>query len=403
MTATRRAVPRVVFLSAHLPSANSTQAGQRVAYDHLQLLAQTFPVDLIAFANAAERLDMDGSVNALCQRVEIIPVTTWTRIRGAISRPDLPTYIALRASGRITRMVAQLCEQSSNVVLWAEYTQMAQYIRSLNGSVRRTVLVCQDVLGQLCERYARLKSWPVAQLTRVECSRLARWEAKVVKQASVAVTMSEKDRILLRQLGAYNVVVAYPRAQFAPTRQPECAIGTEPTMMFFGAMDRSENHEAVVWFLEMVLPAIRSVIPNVRVLIVGAHPARALLALCQQTQGVDVTGYVPDPRPWFAETWFGIVPLQSGAGLKVKVVEFLAQGLPVVTTTIGSEGITAQGEDGLIVSDTAVEFARHCIVLLGDRDKCRFLGQAAHRWFTTSYRPQEFGSDGVRKLVLGYP
>ena len=139
-----------------------------------------------------------------------------------------------------------------------------------------------------------------------------------------------------------------------------------------------------------------------RVLSVGADPRSALLGLGQQTPGVDVTGYVPDPRPWFAEAWFGIVPLQSGAGLKIKVIEFLAQGLPVVTTTIGSEGITAQGEDGLIVSDTTVGFARHCIVLLGDRAKCRSLGQAAHRWFTTSYQPQEFGPDGVRKLVLGY-
>src|SRR6266550_3703757 len=141
MTATRRAAPRVVFLSAHLPSANSTQAGQRVAYDHLQQLAQTFPVDLVAFANAAERLDMDGSLNALCRHITIVPVTTWTRIRGAISRPDLPTYVALRASRRVSSMLVQLCEESSNVVLWAEYTQMAQYIRSLHGLVRRTVLV----------------------------------------------------------------------------------------------------------------------------------------------------------------------------------------------------------------------------------------------------------------------
>src|SRR5947208_6374635 len=79
------AAPRVVFLSAHLPSANSKQAGQRVAYDHLQQLAQTFPVDLVAFANAAERLDMDGSLNALCRHITIVPVTTWTRIRGARS------------------------------------------------------------------------------------------------------------------------------------------------------------------------------------------------------------------------------------------------------------------------------------------------------------------------------
>src|SRR2546429_449355 len=85
--------------------------------------------------------------------VMIVPVTTWTRVRGVISRPDLPTYVALRASGRVKSVLAQLCKESSNVVLWAEYTQMAQYLRSVTGSVRRTVLVCQDVLGQLCERY----------------------------------------------------------------------------------------------------------------------------------------------------------------------------------------------------------------------------------------------------------
>src|SRR6266550_1807880 len=124
MTGSRTVGPRVVFLSAHLPGGNSTQAGQRVAYDHLRNLAQTFPVDLVAFANAAERLEIDGSLNALCRHITIVPVTTWTKIRGAISRPDLPTYVALRASRRVSSMLMQLCEESSNVVLWAEYTQM---------------------------------------------------------------------------------------------------------------------------------------------------------------------------------------------------------------------------------------------------------------------------------------
>jgi len=173
-------------------------------------------------------------------------------------------------------------------------------------------------------------------------------------------------------------------------------------MMFLGAMDRKENHEAMLWFLDAVFPTLRSTIPSARLLIVGAHPRPALLELCQKIEGVEVTGYVLDLQPLFAKAWLAIAPLRSGAGLKIKVVECLAQGLPVVTTAIGSEGITADKGDGLIVFNEAREFARACGELFMDREACRSLGHAARRWFSTSYQPHEFGPDDARKLVLGH-
>src|SRR6267142_2683348 len=99
--------PRVVFLSAHLPSASSKQAGQQIAYDHLRELAQVFPVDLVSFANRAEYLDLDASLSALCEGVTIVRVTNATRLRGVLLRPDLPTYVALRASHRVLRLLVR--------------------------------------------------------------------------------------------------------------------------------------------------------------------------------------------------------------------------------------------------------------------------------------------------------
>src|SRR5690606_17123238 len=112
----------------------------------------------------------------------------------------------------------------------------------------------------------------------------------------------------------------------------------EPAILFCGAMDYNPNIDALRWFFAEMHPAILQRVPNLKTLIVGKDPAPEVKAYSARP-GVTVTGGVPDVRPYYKKAWLQIVPLRIGGGTRLKIVESLGVGTPVVSTTIGAQGL----------------------------------------------------------------
>jgi glycosyltransferase involved in cell wall biosynthesis len=125
------------------------------------------------------------------------------------------------------------------------------------------------------------------------------------------------------------------------------------------------NVEGVLWFAQQVFPRVLREVPGAVLTIIGKNPPPALQDLARRAPGsVEVTGYVADPHGYLAETAAFAVPLLSGGGMRVKILDAWAWGLPVVSTTLGAEGIDVRpGEDALI-ADTPGGFAESCTLLL---------------------------------------
>jgi glycosyltransferase involved in cell wall biosynthesis len=138
------------------------------------------------------------------------------------------------------------------------------------------------------------------------------------------------------------------------------------TLIFTGAFTYEPNYEAMVWFLEEVFPLVRAKIPEVQLTITGKHANKPLPSL----EYVTLTGFVDDIRPLVARSWVSIVPIWTGGGTRLKILEAMALHTPVVATSKGAEGLDAVIGEDLFVADTAVEFANTLITLLQD-EACR--------------------------------
>jgi glycosyltransferase involved in cell wall biosynthesis len=152
-----------------------------------------------------------------------------------------------------------------------------------------------------------------------------------------------------------------------------------PTIVFTGAMDYFPNADAVTCFAQTVFPRVRRACPSARFVIVGKNPARAVLRL-RSLDGVQVTGSVPDVRPYLRDAWVAVAPLRVARGVQNKVLEAMAAGLPVVATSKALQGLDARPGRDLEVEDDAERQAAATVRLLGDPTGRARMGGAARRF-----------------------
>jgi glycosyltransferase involved in cell wall biosynthesis len=175
------------------------------------------------------------------------------------------------------------------------------------------------------------------------------------------IAVSEADREYLqsldRSLDHIRVVpIGVDLEYFAPSPRPERA----NVVLFEGTMHWPPNVDAVRFFCREVLPLVRREVPDAEFRIAGAKPTREVLALARMP-GVSVLGFVDDMRPHVRDAAVCVVPLRAGAGMRVKILNELAMGRPVVSTTLGAEGIDVTHEESILLADEPPGFAR-CVV-----------------------------------------
>ena len=172
------------------------------------------------------------------------------------------------------------------------------------------------------------------------------------------------------------------------TRSPLPAgtdIAEEPfTLVFNGVLRTYTNVHAIVWFAENVWPLVRAGEARAKLLIVGRDPRPEVLALAA-LDGVTVTGEVPDPADYIARAAVCINPVQVGAGMQNKLIEFMAMRKAVVATTVANEGIRATPGDHLVIADDARSFANSVLALLADPARRDRLAEAARAYILKSW------------------
>lgn len=154
-------------------------------------------------------------------------------------------------------------------------------------------------------------------------------------------------------------------------------------LIFNGVLDYRPNVDAVNFLVDEVLPLVRSERPDVGLAVVGRGSAGALDDL--RRRGVEATGEVPDVRPWLARAEVVVVPIRTGSGTRLKVVEGLAMGKPMVSTTVGCEGVDVRDGEHLLIGDSAQDFAKNVLRLLEEPELGGQLGRAGRELMEREY------------------
>jgi len=396
----------ILILSPYPPFPPHGGGTMRV-YQLVRGLAQRHAVTCLTFAP-------DQAAEAALE-----PMRAWCRML-VVRGPD-PRSIARRAwttatsllpdmalrnqSATFTARLAELLDQERFDIVQAESIEMAAYL------VRRQRIGWpKPVLDQFNAEYLlqkRAAQTSFASLRRgqilprnaagavysaAQWVKLARYERHVLSQCDLALAVSEEDRQIMLALEPQATIGVVPNgvdtAVFSRGALAQERVGplswSGATLVFSGTLDFRPNIDAVVWFAQEVLPLIRARRPDVRLLVIGKRPASLVRA--QASDGVIVLGEVADARPYLAGADVYVVPMRIGGGVRLKLLEALALEAPVVSTSMGAEGVAGlrNGEHCLLADDPR-RFADAVLALLDNHVRGRNLGAAGRRLVQGGY------------------
>lgn len=340
--------PKALFAVSHCPSPEAQQAGHKTAFQFLSLLAAVHDVDVVLLCKSADLPEAGKALphlQAVAASVTVVQVSDLARASGwvfGLFRGLSPRFCTRLSPGAMRRVRALLTSKRYEVV-WAEFSQSA-WVVTLPGPVPEIVLSLHDVQTHLVSSKSSLERLLTLGFTFQS-------ERVLLERATRIRVQSINDKWLLRTLfrvPAEKIEVAEPSLSGFLSQVRRSPAVVEPhSLLFWGAMSRRENSDAALAFLRDHFPRLQRKYPDVRIYVVGSNPPKELSALA--TEAIIVTGFVDDPTPYFERAGLGIAPLSEGAGIKVKVLEMLRVGLPVLSSPIGAEGIAA--DTRLVVAD----------------------------------------------------
>jgi glycosyltransferase involved in cell wall biosynthesis len=234
----------------------------------------------------------------------------------------------------------------------------------------------------------RLNRLHAALYSYVQWHKLEVFERRACLRAGHVAAVSHEDARSLSMLDARIAPIVIPNGVDLSHYLPSQEVCSKPlsglSVAFTGKMDFRPNVDAAIWFADEILPLLRRELPLAHVSFVGQHPNNQVRALASHP-GVEVTGWVADTRPYIADAAVYAVPLRMGGGTRLKVLEAMAMGKAIVSTTLGAEGINCKPGQELEIADRPEEFARAIVTLMRDSARRKELGESARRLVEAQY------------------
>jgi glycosyltransferase involved in cell wall biosynthesis len=258
-----------------------------------------------------------------------------------------------------------------------EHTNAAHWLTSFKFSIP-TVIVAHNVKTIMWKRYYENHSGFKRRQFFREYRKFEKYESTYLKYYQCIIAMSDTDRQYLKSLcpEAKRIEVV-PNGVDLDYFSPSLNQRVEPfSLLFSGTMGHPPNEEAMIFFCHHIFPKVLHRFPNAKLTIVGRAPSPSIEKWGKQ-HNIQVTGFVPDTRPYFEKAEVFIVPLLSGSGTRLKILEAMAMGKAIVSTSIGAEGIEYTHEKNIVIANDAEQFAESILTLFQNRDYRKKLEESA--------------------------
>jgi glycosyltransferase involved in cell wall biosynthesis len=350
-------------------------------FNLLRGLSEQHLVSLITFTEH-DNQPTPRALSELCQEVRQVP----TRFYNANSLRALlgllspkPRVLVDRHVQEMEDLVRQAIQTGSFDLAIASQWYMAAYLEK-NHSVPA---IFEEVeVGVFRDKVNRSKEPIQRWRHRMTTLKMQSYFRNLVPRfGACTVASSNEQRIVRKMVPGYEPVEIIPNGVMVSDydgfrMQPE-----EGTLVFSGSFRYEPNYQAMYWFMDAVYPLIAQKVPDLKVTITGQHDNRPL----PHDEHVWRTGFVRDVRPYVAEAWGSLAPLQVGGGTRLKILEAMALGTPVVATSKGAEGLDAVPGEHLLLADKPEEFAEAVIRLMQDESLRCHLADNAYRLVREMY------------------
>lgn len=368
--------PRLAFVSPVFLFPND--AGGKIRSTNILrgLKGGAFDVTLAGPATAQQQRQWSAEIASVCDE--------WIGWRATAAAPrwrrafdlfgELPVNVAADRTSAGRRAVAALAQRGDIDLIVFDFVHSAVL---LPAAALRQASVCftHNVEAEIFARHAQQARGAAGRwLWSSQHAKMARFEGAALRRFSAVIAVSERDAAYFRRDDALSCVRAIPTGvdlQFFGWQLPPIpntpAADAPPTVVFTGSMDWAANIDGVTFFIERVWPLVLAGCPSARFVVVGRQPPAALIALAARSRQVAFTGFVDDVRPHVHAAQAFVIPLFVGGGTRIKAFEAMAMGCPVVSTSIGIEGLQAEAGRHYLARDDAESIAAAVLALLGDR------------------------------------
>lgn len=248
------------------------------------------------------------------------------------------------------------------------------------------VFFTHNVEATIWRRHYEVASNPLWKtISWIEWQRMEAAERRYLQLADHVLAVSETDRDAFSRFIAPGKITVIPTGVDINYFQPMPVEQIPHSLVFTGSMDWLPNEDGIIYFVESILPLIKLEFPDVTLDAVGRNPSRKLKALAEREKSVHVTGWVEDIRPYLGRAAVCIVPLRIGGGTRLKIFEAMAMAKPVVSTTVGAEGLPVQSGKNVLLADKPEDFAQAVIGLFRGSELRHHLGSGARTLVEENY------------------
>jgi polysaccharide biosynthesis protein PslH len=400
---------RILYFVLHEPWPLTT--GARLRDYHLaRELASRAAVTYVGFRNAGDPEPAPPPAESNFERTLVFPKDRSfgpvKLLRGLLG--PTPVTVLNFVSAEISRRLAVLLEEGKFDTVQLEGVQLGPYVPAIRSAASRPAVICDwhNLDSEVMWRYADRSSPGRRMVARRTAALLEGAERKLLSECDCCTLASQREReqaIEKWQPATPLEVIPngvesafYGDAQIAAARSRSTlgADSGERHLLYVGSMDYHANVDAVVWFVSEAWPEVRRRYPGIKFFIVGREPTPEVRALAGN--GIVVTGTVDDVRPYYAGAAAVVVPLKIGSGTRLKILEAMAAGIPVVSTRLGAEGLDVTDKKDILLADTTEEMLQsidrlqsepelgHSLAsngrkLISSRYDWTILGEALHR------------------------
>ncbi len=384
------AKPSLLFLSRWYPYPPHNGARIRV-FNLLKALSEEYAVDLLSFAEEEILPQHQEALQEVCRRVETVPYRPFQSGSGRALLGFLaprPRFLVDTYHPEITRQMRTLQAESSYALVLGSEIDMLPYLEAVND--------IPAVLEEL-EISTPYDAWRSEKRFLPRLRRGLTWRKlnfylrRALPRLDGCTTVSEVERERIRRIApAAPPIQVVPNGVDTEHYQGNHGAPEPDTLVYNGALTYEANFDAMAYFLRDIYPLVRARRPQVRLRITGKTDGVPVERL-PLDEGVTLTGYVDDIRPVVARSWITIVPLQVGGGTRLKILESLALGTPVVSTSKGAEGLALEDGKHLLIADTPQAFSQAVVRLLEDPHLRARLGETGRERVRQLYDWKQIG------------
>jgi glycosyltransferase involved in cell wall biosynthesis len=396
----------ILFLTQIIPYP--PDAGPKVKTWHVlrHLANKGYRVTLASFVRPEEREHIPA-LKEVCQDVFTVPIRR-SRIK------DVGYWLRSNITGRpflverddlagMRSLVAKIVAEDSVDIIHADQLTMTQFgfpsksglvssEHNANGVMPYRIFDAHNAVWTIVERMKDNAPWFLKPVASLEARRIKQYEGMIVRNFEHTLAVAEPDRLALvdavtdKQALKNDSISVVPIAVDTHELQPVRRSVGAKNILTLGTLHYPPNADGIRWFANEVFPLVQAQEPEATLTIIGKNPPADFLHLQEKNpQSIEVTGYVEDLTPYFEKAEVMVIAVRAGGGMRVRILEAFARAMPVVTTTVGLEGIDAVAGQHVLVEDSPEDFAESTLTLLANPEMADKLARSGRQLAEEEY------------------